>query len=163
MSNGILMALLATTALLAGFCGYLFGRRRGSTTAVPPAPRAGPPEPHASPAFLPVTSGPAFGSVASSSTTSAPAAPDVRVQFAGLDQEVRRALEADRPLTLLNLSVDQLDAIRAHHGGEAGDRILRGVARAVRSQLRPGDLCVREGGDAFVVLVPGASGERAAA
>jgi diguanylate cyclase (GGDEF)-like protein len=66
-------------------------------------------------------------------------------------------------LTLVHLSADQLDAIREHHGREAVDRVLRGIARAVRSQLRPGDLCVRDGTDTFVVVVPGVGAERAPA
>jgi diguanylate cyclase (GGDEF)-like protein len=90
------------------------------------------------------------------------APPDIPIEFSSLERQVRRSRESALPLTLLHLAVDQLDAIRAHHGGEAVDRVLRGVARAVRGQLRPGDLCVRDGGDAFVILVPGVGTERAA-
>lgn len=144
----MLLALLCATALAAGACGYLLGRRRsgsgqppvhldgaGAIQATTP-PRAVPHEPQA--------------------------ASDIQLEFASLERQVRRARESSLPLTLLHLSVDRLDAIRSHHGDDAADRVLRGVARAVRSQLRPGDLCVRDGGDAFVVLVPGVAAERAA-
>src|SRR5262249_13838959 len=47
---------------------------------------------------------------------------------------------------------DNLKPINDEHGHEAGDRVLEGVATALRDALRPGDRVVRWGGDEFVVM-----------
>jgi diguanylate cyclase (GGDEF)-like protein len=142
MSHAMLLALLSVTAVLFGAGGFALGRRRIAAPATPARPAVAPTVPQ-----RPV----------------APAPSDIQIEFASLERQVRRSRESGLPLTLVHLSVDQLDTIRDNHGVEAIDRVLRGVARAVRSQLRPGDLCVRDGADAFVVVVPNVGAERAPA
>jgi diguanylate cyclase (GGDEF)-like protein len=71
------------------------------------------------------------------------------------EQEIRTAERRKAPLTLLDLRIEGFDGFEDRFGRAATDRILRGVARAIRSQLRPDDTCVRDAGGAFLVLVPG--------
>lgn len=149
VSNGMLLALWSATALLSGACGFLMGRRRSGALRPAAVPKT-------------TTVRPPAAAGVGEAAPRGDAAEDIQIEFASLERQVRRSRESQLPLTLLHLSVDQFDAIRAHHGAEAVDRVLRGVARAVRSQLRPGDLCVRDGGDAFVVVIPGVGAERAA-
>jgi diguanylate cyclase (GGDEF)-like protein len=49
------------------------------------------------------------------------------------------------------------------HGHDTGDAVLRHVAYTIRKQLRAFDLAYRIGGEEFLVLLPGALPEQAAA
>lgn len=62
----------------------------------------------------------------------------------------------DRPADLLVLlvDVDDLKAVNDGHGHAAGDAVLRAVATCLRAHSRPGDVCVRWGGDEFLLLAP---------
>jgi len=81
--------------------------------------------------------------------------PLLRFLFGSFEQDLRRAESFGKPLTLIQLDVDDFGALNERYGRAAGDRVLRGVARAIRSILRPGDTCVRCAGDEFVITVPG--------
>jgi diguanylate cyclase (GGDEF)-like protein len=81
--------------------------------------------------------------------------PLLRFLFGSFEQDLRRAESLGRPLTLIQLDIDDFGALNERYGRAAGDRVLRGVARAIRSTLRPGDTCVRCAGDEFVITVPG--------
>lgn len=68
----------------------------------------------------------------------------------------------DGPADLLALlvDVDDLKRVNDTYGHEAGDAVLRSVAASLRNNSRPGDVLVRWGGDEFLLLVPGAKGEK---
>jgi diguanylate cyclase (GGDEF)-like protein len=93
----------------------------------------------------------------------AEAAPDGstgnRLLFVSFEQEIRTAERRKEPLTILDLRIEGFDVFEERFGRAATDRILRGVARAVRSQLRPDDKLVRDAGGAFLILVPGVAAE----
>lgn len=55
-------------------------------------------------------------------------------------------------LAVLYCDLDGFKRINDEHGHEVGDRALIDIANRIRSQLRPGDLVGRFGGDEFVVL-----------
>jgi diguanylate cyclase (GGDEF)-like protein len=77
--------------------------------------------------------------------------------------ELNRASRYRQPLSLLLIDVDGLKAINDRLGHGAGDRALRHVAEAIRSQLRESDVGARWGGDEFALLAPSTSGGAAAA
>jgi diguanylate cyclase (GGDEF)-like protein len=81
--------------------------------------------------------------------------PQVHLLFGSFDQEIERALRDGSPLSLVELDINGFRVINERFGRLAGDRVLRGVARAIRSQLRPGDTCVRYTSDQFLISVPG--------
>ncbi|GGR92496.1 hypothetical protein GCM10008960_19230 [Deinococcus sedimenti] len=56
---------------------------------------------------------------------------------------------------LLVLDADHFKAINDTHGHAIGDDVLRHLARTVESQLPPGTLLARWGGEEFVLLAPG--------
>ena len=59
-----------------------------------------------------------------------------------------------RVVTLLHLDVDRIAAVNATYGTDAGDEVLRAVARRLRAVLGPDVVVGRLGGDEFTALLP---------
>jgi diguanylate cyclase (GGDEF)-like protein len=71
-----------------------------------------------------------------------------------LRQEVARAARSRAPLSVLMIDLDDFKRVNDDHGHQAGDRVLRAIASALRTAVRAGDVVARYGGDEFVVLMP---------
>jgi diguanylate cyclase (GGDEF)-like protein len=67
------------------------------------------------------------------------------------------AKRSGRPLTLLNIDVDDFKSVNDTFGHAAGDTVLVQVAHTLRDCFRETDLLARLGGDEFVVLLPDTS------
>lgn len=67
--------------------------------------------------------------------------------------------EADQPLALALIDVDDFRKINCAYGHAGGDEALRRLSRLLLSNVRPGDLVARYGGEEFVVVLPGATAE----
>ncbi len=65
------------------------------------------------------------------------------------------------PLSMVLMDVDNLKLINDSHGHLVGDTVLYEVAQILRAHLRDNDVCVRWGGDEFVLLLPCMSAEQA--
>lgn len=78
-----------------------------------------------------------------------------------LQLDWQQCREAYLPLSCLYIDVDGFTDINEQHGQQAGDTLLRGLARAARKQLREGERLYRPGDDEFVVLAPGRSPQAA--
>ncbi len=64
------------------------------------------------------------------------------------------AKRSRRPLTLLNIDINDFKSINDAHGHAAGDTVLIQVADRLRACCRDSDLLARVGGDEFLVLLP---------
>ena len=60
----------------------------------------------------------------------------------------------DRTASVLMIDSDNLKGVNDNYGHDAGNRLLRLVASAIRAELRYTDVCARYGGDEFIVLLP---------
>ncbi|MGZ8765894.1 MAG: GGDEF domain-containing protein, partial [Acidimicrobiia bacterium] len=70
-----------------------------------------------------------------------------------LRDALSRLATSDRGgLALLYCDLDGFKRINDEHGHDVGDRTLIDIANRIRSQLRPGDMVGRIGGDEFVAL-----------
>ena len=69
-------------------------------------------------------------------------------------QEVARAARGHAPLSVLMVDLDDFKRINDLHGHQAGDRVLRAIAGALRAAVRTSDVVARYGGDEFVVVMP---------
>jgi diguanylate cyclase (GGDEF)-like protein len=74
---------------------------------------------------------------------------------------VAQAARYERPVTVLMIDSDNLKAVNDTHGHEAGNQLLRRLARVIQAELRGSDVLARYGGDEFIVLLPETSPEGA--
>jgi len=80
-----------------------------------------------------------------------------------LETEVERAKRYSRPLSIIMIDMDKLKALNDTFGHAAGDVALKLVAKSIQRSLRKVDLGTRFGGDEFIVLLPEADRDEAAA
>ncbi len=71
------------------------------------------------------------------------------------DQEWRRAVRQQYPMTVMLLDIDHFKKVNDTYGHLAGDECLAAVAREIDSNFnRPSDVVARYGGEEFVVILP---------
>jgi diguanylate cyclase (GGDEF)-like protein len=68
-------------------------------------------------------------------------------------RRVEQSMKNGTPLSCVLLDVDDFKAYNDAHGHDAGDEVLRGVAKVIRESARADDLIGRYGGEEFVLLV----------
>jgi diguanylate cyclase (GGDEF)-like protein len=72
-----------------------------------------------------------------------------------LIEEIERSRRSHEPLSLLLLDVDHFKGFNDSFGHQAGDEVLRSVARIMETQARLCDFVARYGGEEFVILLGG--------
>ncbi|HVT13894.1 MAG TPA: diguanylate cyclase [Fimbriimonadaceae bacterium] len=78
-----------------------------------------------------------------------------------LNQRVLEAKRTGQEIGLIMMDVDHFRSFNEEEGHDAGDEVLKLVADALRSCMRPYDLPGRYGGEEFIIVMPGCSLENA--
>jgi diguanylate cyclase (GGDEF)-like protein len=76
-----------------------------------------------------------------------------------LDREIARAKREAAPVSVLMLDLDHFKRFNDEFGHDAGDTALREAATILVESVRTSDVVSRVGGEEFLILLPGASGE----
>ncbi len=71
-----------------------------------------------------------------------------------LAQQIGRAAQEARPLSLLLLDIDHFKAFNDRHGHQFGDQVLRVVAGILVTCIKGRDTAARLGGEEFAVILP---------
>ena len=104
-----------------------------------------------------------FGAVKALSLTDAlTGLPNRRATERALASAVAVAERTGSSFAVAIADVDNFKAFNDRFGHEAGDFVLKTVARAIREELRPGDHAGRWGGEEFLVVLPSTALEDAA-
>ena len=65
-----------------------------------------------------------------------------------------QAARSGDAVALVSFDIDRFKSVNDAHGHDAGDRVLRALAEALRAGSRTADVAARLGGDEFVLLLP---------
>lgn len=77
-----------------------------------------------------------------------------RTYEASIAAELERFKRYKKPFSILFLDIDHFKQVNDRYGHDAGDRVLRAIARKVREILRKPDVFARYGGEEFVIILP---------
>ncbi len=71
-----------------------------------------------------------------------------------LREELEKAKRYKHPVSLLMLDIDHFKKVNDKYGHLLGDRVLEGLALALRKSIRLGDIISRYGGEEFTIILP---------
>jgi two-component system, cell cycle response regulator len=70
-----------------------------------------------------------------------------------LSREIKRSKRDNSPVSLLMVDIDHFKKFNDTYGHQAGDEVLKNIARLLREQAREVDLVARYGGEEFAVIL----------
>jgi diguanylate cyclase (GGDEF)-like protein len=71
-----------------------------------------------------------------------------------VENEVQRADRHHHPLSILMIDIDLFKTFNDAKGHQAGDEVIRSVARLIKESVRSTDYAARYGGEEFLALLP---------
>ncbi len=79
--------------------------------------------------------------------------PNRRHALADLYQLTHRGKRSGQPFAVLSIDLDGFKPINDQYGHDAGDEVLKTIAKRLLAAVRSGDTVARMGGDEFIVLI----------
>ena len=76
-----------------------------------------------------------------------------------LSQLMSRNAIDQTPVSVAAFDIDHFKSVNDTHGHDAGDEILRQFADRLSENVRPMDIVCRQGGEEFLVIMPGITGD----
>jgi diguanylate cyclase (GGDEF)-like protein len=73
---------------------------------------------------------------------------------ARIEEEIERSKRYGSAFSVVMMDVDDFKSLNDAHGHLIGDRVLRGIANVVKSQMRGVDTAARYGGEEIAVILP---------
>jgi len=73
---------------------------------------------------------------------------------ARIEEEIERSKRYGSVFSVVMMDVDDFKSLNDAHGHLIGDRVLRGIANVVKSQMRGVDTAARYGGEEIAVILP---------
>lgn len=84
---------------------------------------------------------------------------NTRYFYERLQEEMKRALRHNRPLSLIMADIDHFKEFNDTYGHLEGDNVLRKVAACIKGSIRETDIAARYGGEEFAVILPETDGQ----
>jgi diguanylate cyclase (GGDEF)-like protein len=77
-----------------------------------------------------------------------------RFLYEVLPRELARGRRSNTPVAVVMMDIDHFKRVNDTCGHEAGDRVLKAIARVTEATVRASDVCCRYGGEEFCVVLP---------
>ncbi len=71
-----------------------------------------------------------------------------------LEEEKRRAIRYDQPLSLIMVDIDWFKKLNDSYGHEVGNVVLKGLSAIIKQCIRDVDIFTRYGGEEFAIILP---------
>lgn len=78
-----------------------------------------------------------------------------------IQEEIKRHQRHNQELSLIILDLDHFKRINDTFGHQAGDHVLREVAKVIKNTIRESDIPARYGGEEFVIILPQTTNQQA--
>ena len=87
--------------------------------------------------------------------------PNKKHLLESLEREFSRSRRYDRPLTVIMLDIDFFKRTNDTFGHQAGDEVLKTLAKLIQGRIRRDELLARYGGEEFTLVLPETDLEKA--